>query len=682
MKRMIPLVIICASVAAMQAQTDSVSANELQEVVIKGEKPQLRSSGGVMTVDLPSIVSDKPVTNIFEALNYLPGVINTDGQPAIAGASSTTIIINGQPSQLSAEQIRRLLASMPVDRLKSVEIMHAAPASYHVRGGVINVVLKTPSALDGLQGQATMEGTLEHYASFGGDLSAAYAIGGWTFDLDWSLARNRSWSAQDDLSRHTLADGLHIVEQRDRQSGSALSNTVYASAGYRIGESHTVGATYCGQIKSDEWSDNYSEGSFGSFLNSGRYQGPHGLHSVNLTYKAPYGLSVTVDYLGYRENRHQLMTRLQDNTIAVSSDNNQRINRWHFTADMEHQTGIWTIGYGASYRLGRDRSSMTYVVPDNPGFENSLVEHTAEAYFSSAASFPWGLSMQASLGEELYRVDGRSYWTFQPSLGLTFYRTPLHIFQASLTTDRNYPSYWTLHGGTGYLSPYSEIRGTPGLLPSTNYSANITYLWRQKYVAQLFVSLTNGYFVQLPYQDPDELKLIFQELNLDSNRKFGFNFVAPFSIGDRLNLRFTSQGYYNRVKTKDFHSISFDRRKFVIYGSLQTSVRLMAGLSLSLDVAGISSSLQGIADLSALWRVDAGIKWAFGRGNACELTLNASDIFNRWSPTMRINSEGQDYRMKIYDMSRSWKLAFSWRFHGFKPKERSIDSSRLGTSHH
>lgn len=133
------------------------------------------------------------------------------------------------------------------------------------------------------------------------------------------------------------------------------------------------------------------------------------------------------------------------------------------------------------------------------------------------------------------------------------------------------------------------------------------------------------------------------------------------------------------MKTKDFHSISFDRRKFVIYGSLQTSVRLMAGLSLSLDVAGISSSLQGIADLSALWRVDAGVKWAFGRGNACELTLNASDIFNRWSPTMRINSEGQDYRMKIYDMSRSWKLAFSWRFHGFKPKERNIDSSRLGT---
>ncbi len=681
MKRTI-LILMALCALTLSAQTDSVAVGELEEVVVKGEKPQLRSSAGVMTVDLPSIVSDKPVTNILEALAYLPGVTKINDQLALAGASTTTIIINGEVRQLSAEQMYRLLASMPVDRLKTVEIMHAAPARYHVRGAVINVVLKTPSVLDGLQGQATLEGTQEHYASPGGGLSAAYATGRWTFDLDWSMTRSRSWGAQDDCSRHRLADGLHIVEQRDRQSGRSLNNVVYASAGYKFAENHSFNASYSGQFKTDATADNYSEGTFGSFLNSGRYRGPQGLHSVDLSYATPFGLSLKAGYLGYREERLQRMMRLPEGTAEVISDNSQRINRWHLSADMEHRAGIWTLGYGASYRLGRDRSAMTYELPDNPGFQNSLKEHTADAYLSGSASFPFGLSAQASVGEELYRVDGRNHWIFQPTLGLTFYSTPKHIFQASLTTERRYPSYWTLHGGTGYLSPYSEIRGTPDLLPATNYSANVTYLWRQKYVAQLFVSLTDDYFVQLPYQDPAELKLIFQKLNLDSNRKYGFNIVAPFSIAGRWDLRFTSQGYYNRVKTSDFHGLSFDRRKFVIYGSLQTSLRIVDGLSLSLDVAAISPSLQGIADLSALWRVDAGVKWAFGRDRVCDLTLKASDIFNRWSPTMRIDRCGQDYRMQIFDMSRAWKLAFTWRFHGFKPKDRALDISRFGTSSH
>ena len=679
MKRIITIIIASVSVS-ISAQTDSVAVGELQEVVINGEKPQLRSAAGVMTVDLPSIVSDKPVTNILEAQAYLPGVATIDGHLAIAGASSTTVIINGEERQMSAEQIYRLLAAMPVGRLKSVEVMHAAPARYHVRGGVINVVLKTPSVLDGLQGQVTLEGTQEYYASFGGALSAAYASGGWTFDLDWNPVSSRSWGAQDDLSRHRLADGLHVIEQHDRQSGRALTNVIYASAGYKIGEKHTIGASYSGQSKTDARSDNYSTGTFGSYLNTGRYLGPQGLHSIDLTYKAPFGLSLAAGYLGYREERQQRMVSIADDEVEVSSDNLQRINRWRASIDMEHSVGRLTVGYGASYRLGRDRSVMLYKVPDNPGFVNTLNEHTAEAYLSASASFPWGLSVQGSIGEELYRLGGHNHWIFQPSLGLTFYRSARHIFQASLTTDRDYPSYWTLHEGTGYLSPYSEIRGTPDLLPSTKYSANVAYIWKQKYVAQLFVNVTDDYSVQLPFQDPGELKLIFQELNFDFNRKYGFNIVAPFNIADRLDMRFTSQGYYNRVKASDFHGLSFDRRKFVIYGSLQSSLRIIGGLSLSLDVAAISPSLQGIADLSALWRVDAGAKWTFGRDNACELTLKASDIFNRWSPTMRIDRCGQDYRMQIFDMSRAWKLAFAWRFHGFKPKDRDLDTSRFGTS--
>ena len=46
---------------------------------------------------------------------------------------------------------------------------------------------------------------------------------------------------------------------------------------------------------------------------------------------------------------------------------------------------------------------------------------------------------------------------------------------------------------------------------------------------------------------------------------------------------------------------------------------------------------------------------------------------------MKINFAGQDYRMKAYDMNQNFKLAFIYRFNGFKPKkEADIDISRFG----
>jgi hypothetical protein len=102
-------------------------------------------------------------------------------------------------------------------------------------------------------------------------------------------------------------------------------------------------------------------------------------------------------------------------------------------------------------------------------------------------------------------------------------------------------------------------------------------------------------------------------------------------------------------------------------------------ISLSVDFSYISPSLQGIANMSSMWKADAGAKWLFGRKLCCELDLKVDDIFNQWSPTMTINDKGQDYKMKVFDMTSNLKLTFIWRFNGFKPKDYSIDTSRFGT---
>ena len=245
MKKALLFITIAHSIAAY-AQTeiaDTVSEQQLDEIIVKGEKPQVRGEDGIMIVDLPGIVRDKPVNNILEALGYLPGVTNNNGMIGLTGASNVTIILNGELTNMPLQNLYQLLYTTPVDRLKNVEVMYSAPAKYHVNGAVINVVLKTPTPLDGLQGQVRAGYNQAHYGSYGGALAATYAIKGWTFDLNYGLSRTKSWSREETWSNHLLNGQRKMIEDDMRRITRNWSNTIFASASYK-----TLKLTYNGQI--------------------------------------------------------------------------------------------------------------------------------------------------------------------------------------------------------------------------------------------------------------------------------------------------------------------------------------------------------------------------------------------------------------------------------------------------
>ena len=676
MKKALLFITIAHSIAAY-AQTeiaDTVSEQQLDEIIVKGEKPQVRGEDGIMIVDLPGIVRDKPVNNILEALGYLPGVTNNNGMIGLTGASNVTIILNGELTNMPLQNLYQLLYTTPVDRLKNVEVMYSAPAKYHVNGAVINVVLKTPTPLDGLQGQVRAGYNQAHYGSYGGALAATYAIKGWTFDLNYGLSRTKSWSREETWSHHLLNGQRKLIEDDMRRITRNWSNTIFASASYK-----TLKLTYNGQIVSGQKSRSLSSGTLGDFTNENKMLSPINYHNIALRYETPFGMSVSGDYTRYSENRSQ--TLFKDTDFLLDSDCRQRINRYHVYLDQEHNIGKWTLNYGAEYQRSEDHSSQTYGSSDNHDFDDSLNEDVAGLYLGTQRSFDRGLSFNVSAKGEYYHSKYQHNWNFIPQFGATYYRTPTSIFQLNLSTQRIYPSYWELHGGTSYINDYSTVIGNPKLQPYIQYDAQFNYILKQKYVATLYFQYGDKTTVQLPYQSPDDLNLIYQTVNMNYERVAGLNLYAPFDVSYIWNAAATANVMNRRAKADHFHDISFDNCKWIFYGSINNSFKFSQNspVSLSVDFSYISPSLQGIAEMSDIWRVDAGLKWQFGIKRCCELVLKADDIFNTWSPTMTINQAGQDYRMKVRDMTHNLKLTFIWRFNGFKPKDNDIDISRFGT---
>lgn len=640
------LTMVVLSGSAQSEALDTLKTQELNEVEVLGVKPQIMGEDGMMIVDLPTIVKDKPVNNILEALGYLPGVVNNNGLIGLAGASDVTIILNGELTNMPIQNLYQLLYTTPIDRLKSVEVMYTAPAKYHVNRAVINVVLKTPAPLDGLQGQVRAGYNQKHYSSYGGGLAATYAVKDWTFDLNYGLSHSKNWNHEETYSNH-LYDGKRTMIKDDmRRISESWTNTIYAVASYK-----TLNLTYNGQISSDVKGWSLSSGTLGDFTNAYTYDGPINYHNIALRYSAPFGLTIGGDYTYYGENRSQSLTQGSD--YLFGSLNKQDINRRHLYADQQHQLGKWQLNYGVEYQRSDDSSSQMNYPADNGGFSGSSAEDVADAYIGLQRSFDWGLSFNFSAKGEYFHNNYLHNWNFIPQLGATYYKISTSIFQLNFTTQRIYPSYWELHSRTSYINPYSKVIGNPELKPYLNYAGQFSYILKQKYVATLYVQYGNKATVQLPYQSPDELSLIYQTINVSYKRTVGLNLNVPFNISYIWNATATANVFNQREKADHFHDISFDNLKWIFYGALNNSFRFSQNcpVSLSVDFTYISPSFQGIADLSSMWKVDAGVKWQFGKKRCCELDLKADDIFNRWSPTMTINQVGQDYRMKVRDMT-------------------------------
>lgn len=658
--------------------SDSILSDSIPTVTVTAEKKNIRSSQGTMIVDLPTIVKDKPVTNLLEALGYLPGVTSDNGMIGLSGASAVTILINGESMQIPLNNLYQLLYSMPVGRLKNVEIMYNAPAKYHVSGAIININLKTPGILDGLQGQANIGYNQKHYASFGGSLAATYASKRWTFDLNYSISRTKAWKSQELTSNHTIGSQLYPIREEDHQQSKSLHNSLYLSTAYKISDNSDLRLTYNMQYTTGVDDTNLSSGTFGDFTTT--YSSPRKLHNVGIVYNSSFGMKIGGDYTFFDENNRQSMISTTDRSELIKATSSQKINKTRFYIDQSHKINNWGLNYGLEYRYANDDSRQTYTLPNNDGFAGILIEQTFDAYVGTEHNFPFGLSFNASLKGEYYKVLDDTHFSVIPQLSMTYYKTPTSIFQLGFNSQKVYPPYWALHSGISYINDYSKISGNPNLRPYTNYSTQLSYIFRQKYVATLYFNSNDNYFEQLPYQSPDELSLIYQTINFNYNNTLGINFHIPISVKSILNSSLTVNAYYNRIKADHFHDISFDRDKATIYTALQNTIKFSekCPIALSVNASYISPSMQGLADLSELWRLDAGVKWTFGKGNA-ELTLQADDIFNTWSPTMSINQSRQNLLTEFKDVTRNLRLTFTYRFNGFKPKQTAVDTSRFGT---
>lgn len=682
------------SVANVKAQTltqtDSLTMetmlHNLPEVMVKGSRPIVKAERGMLSYNMPLLLKQLPADNAYEALTRIPGVSDATGSISFSG-NEVTLIINGQATTLTQEQLTERLKAMPAAQLSKAEVMLSVPARYHVRGMAINIVTKDYAGTNQLSGQIIGGMRQNKYANEFGNLYLSLQRDKFGLDAQYKYVNGNSYGESSRIANHPLDNNRVYYNDETGQKSFGITHDYRLGMNYTFSKNNRLDVAYTGQ-----WDKtNSNSRTTGSSISGMHHDSHEYLHNVDVNYALPFGLTLSGSYTYYRTPQQQAL----DGTITTENKNEternltsgseQTINKWMFTADQTHSLAHgWGLSYGVKGQFTSNKSYQTTidkdgsVLPDGTSSVD-LNERIWNIYAGFSKQINKAISLEASVAAEQYHSPIWDKWRVYPTLNALWNVNDNHLLNLSFSSNSEFPSYWSTMSNVFYSSTYTEIHGNPDLKPFSYYNVNLMWQIKRRYTLMAFASLKPDYSVQLPYQTTDRMAVIMKETNFDYSNSFGLQASAIFSAGKWLNGNVFAVGTYKHDKSSHFFDLPFNRKKLSVRLGGTASVKLCStqDLRLILNPFIQSKAIQGVYDISPIFRMNAKLQWSSHDGK-WGLRLNGNNIFNNLYDTRSVQGN-QDYRMKINYNWASVTFAVIYKFGGYKEKKvKEVDTSRMG----
>lgn len=683
------------SVANVKAQTlthtDSLTMenmmHNLPEVMVKGSRPIVKAERGMLSYNMPLLLKQLPADNAYEALTRIPGISDATGSISFSG-NEVTLIVNGQATTLTQEQLTERLKAMPAAQLAKAEVMLSAPARYHVRGMAINIVTKDYAGTNQLSGQVIGGMKQSKYAKGFGDLYLSLQRGKFGLDAQYKYVNGNSYGESSRIANHPLGNNRVYYNDETGQKSFGITHNYRLGMNYAFSKNHRLDVAYTGH-----WDKRCSNSNTTGSSISGMHHDSHEyLHNVDVNYSLPFGLTLNGSYTYYRTPQQQALdgTMHTDESMLeternLTSGSEQTINKWMFTADQTHSLAHgWGLSYGVKGQFTSNKSYQTTIDKDGtiqPNGTSSVDnnERIWNIYAGFSKQINKAISVEASVAAEQYHSPIWDKWRMYPTLNALWNVNDNHLLNLSFSSNSEFPSYWSTMSNVFYSSTYSEIHGNPDLKPFSYYNVNLMWQIKRRYTLMAFASLKPDYFVQLPYQTTERMAVIMKETNFDYSNSYGLQASVIFNAGKWLNGNVFAVGTYKHDKSSNFFDLPFNRKKLSVILGGTASVKLSStqDLRLILNPFYQTKAIQGVYDISPVFRMDAKLQWSSHDGK-CGVRLNGSNIFNNRFATRSVQGN-QDYRMKINYNWASVTFAVIYKFGGYKEKNvKAVDTSRMG----
>ena len=670
-----------------QCTTENIGTIRLQPeiytlngVQVKGERLIVKAENGHLTYNMPQLLEIMPADNAYDALTSIPGVSEMNGSIMFSG-QAVTLIINGKPTTLSAEQVVERLKQMPAAQLAKAEVMPSAPAKYHVRGMAINIVAKDLTGTNQLSGQLMGGWRQSKYGTGYTVGSVIYNQGKISIDASYTYTNGTGYGQVEHEANHPLGNQSVAYNDKTCNRSDGIDHDYRIGLDYAISDDHRLSLAYTGQWNSTR-STNTTTGTAQSVQNSHQHDY---LHNVDANYSAPFGLQLGISYTNYQNPRTQTLDgELNEISRNLYVDSRQKVNKWLFTADQTHTLPQgWELNYGGKAQFTNNNSYQTTLdaqhqpMPDATS-QVDYDERIVNGYVGLSKQVGKSLNLEASVTAEQYHATKWNEWRIYPQFNLMWNINAKNMLNLSFSSEAVYPSYWSTMSSIYYASAYSEIWGNPDLKPMSKYDINLMWQLNRKYTFTAFAMLEPDYFVQMAYQPSDRMAVVMKETNFDYSNYFGLQASAQFHIGNWLNGNVMATALYRHDKT-NFFDLPIDRTCLsgIIGGMAVAKLSQKHNIQFILNPFFQTNAIQGVYNIDPLLRLNATLRYTSKDGK-WSLVAKGENILNAHINT-RSTIANQDYAMRVWMPYTNYSLTAIYRIGNFKEKKKKeVDTSRMG----
>ena len=654
---------------------------KLRNVKVKGVLPIVSTENGKITYNMPMLLEQMPADNAYDALSKIPGLYDNNGSICYGGQEAT-LIINGKPTTLSMQQIVEKLKNMPAMQLQKAEIMMSAPSRYHVRGLAINVVTKDFTNTN--QVSAQLEGIGKYSKYWAGKAKANVLInsGKLTLSANYSLRKGSEYVKNEYDAYHNIQNEIIHYNEVSEKRNDLLQHRYSLGMDYAISEDSKLSVNYNGEWESND-DRSVSVGSCASVLDTKLH---YYIHNAEINYSLPFGLGLSLSYLGYQNPRSQQLDGEAFKTHTdLITDSKQNINKWLFSADQVHELkNDRELSYGLMMQFTDNRSYQTTTdlngtpLPDATS-EVDYLERIYSPYVGISKQFGKKLSLDASITVENYNSLKWNEWRIYPSFNAMWNINKENMLNFSFNSNAKYPSYWSTMSSIYYMSSYSEIWGNPELKSASIYKLNLMWRYKQRYSVSLFADIKIDNAMQLSYQPADRVAVIFKSINFNYRDMLGVMASAHLISGKRFSGSVSATGYYLMDKADNFFDLKIDRKKmsFILSGNASWLISERPNLRFNITPFFMNDFIQGLYDADNKLSLDASLRWTSDNGRWV-VSLDGDNITNSCF-SLKSRLANQNFTMRMWQEYQTYSLNVIYKIGNYKArKNKGIDTSRMG----
>ncbi|OHT43471.1 TonB-dependent receptor [Flavobacterium tructae] len=676
--------------------------NELNEVNVVAEKSavELKMDKKVFNVG-KDILSKGGTAN--DILNNVPSVnVDIAGAVSLRGNSGVTVLINGKPSMLTANNG---LSQISAGNIEKVEVITNPSAAYEAQGsaGIINIILKKNS-MQGFNG--SLQAGIGNPANHSLNANVSYKTEKVNLFSNIGYRYIDVFASNRQFQHNTSNNAVTTLNQYDDIRRNNSIYNIYIGGDYYINAKNTLTGSYYRDRNNNNYKTaieyeyaNASNATDSTINRHENYKEPKFYNALELNYvktfdKKDKKWTTSLQYDFWHDDENQYID--QQKTMPYEPEVSNLYSR-----DIESSNDIFLksdfvnpINENSKIEMGirsdlRAIRSDYYTVLDEvlqDQFTNKLKydENLYSGYIqfgSKVKKFSYLAGLRAELSDikiadskNLFS-NTKNYINLFPTVHLVYNLTEKTDLQLSYSKRINRPRFWQLNPFSGLSDLRNLTVGNPDLNPMFTNSFELTLLAKPGKFSinpSVYYQHTTDFFEYI-LQRTDENYFVRTPVNLDTEDRFGAEVSSTYSPTKwlRLSLDFN---YYKFKQQGTYKEVVYDVEDETWLSGFRSVVKFPKIISgdFSFKYRGKNQGVQSVTE--AQYSANIGLNKDFFN-DKMSVTLNVNNLFNSQLTKQTVSTPLYYLESEFRSQGRYIRLTVIYRFNRKKNEADRLPDS-------